>query len=141
MAPLINNGWLKLTDGSDTMLLFFEECKCDWKLSPTIKHYAAKNHLVYNQQKQWYVWKVKNIHLISHSDFSTFMDTLKDWMSDPPFTFSIIRNTGNDEIEWDGDNETYSVSIAKNGLKGAEKNAPQDGDFYKVGMVVFEQAG
>lgn len=141
MATLISNGWLELTNGVDTMLLFFKRCLAIFNFKPTIKHYSGKAHLGYSLEKQWLEWKVENIILEDHSDFSTFVDTIKDWQSDEPFTLKVKRSSGS-YIEWDGDNTSFLVLVAPPGLNQMEKKSPgdQDGPFY-IRFVKFEQAG
>ena len=42
MANLnIGSGWLYLSDDSDYMLIYFKQCKWDFKMQPTIRHYAG----------------------------------------------------------------------------------------------------
>ena len=138
----ITDGWLYLHDGSDGFKLYVETITMDWKFNPKISHYAGKTHLFYNLEKEWYEWKCKNIYLTSHTNFSSVMDQLKDWMADSQeLTFLTQRNSGGNYIEWDGDNTSYTVAIAKDGLKGAEKISPGDGDVYVIGLLILEQVG
>jgi hypothetical protein len=143
MGVIINEGWLVLSKGSDSMLVYFEECKVDWKTNPTSRHYSGPTHLRYTTKKQWYEFKVKNIWLTSHANFSSFIDYITDWHNNTPYTFTlkVIRNTSTDYIEWDGDNTEFVVSIKKDGLRDEEKVSPHDGSIYRIGMIIFEQCG
>ena len=141
MAVLINDGYLELTDGSDTMLLFFLECVADFIFKPKIKHYSGPAHLGYSLRKQWLEWTFRNIILETHADFTLFVDTIKDWQRDEPFTLKVKRSGGS-YIEYDGDNTEYTVMVADGGLKQMEKKSPgsQDGPYY-IRFVKFIQAG
>jgi hypothetical protein len=141
MAIIINEGWLYLADATNSMLVYFEECKVDWKTNPTSRHYSGGGALRFTNKKQWWEFKVKNIWLTSHTNYSNFIDYLKDWMNTSPYTITlrVIRNTGGSYIEWDGDNTSYTVAVKKDGLRDAQKVSPHDGDIYKIGMLIFEE--
>jgi len=141
MGVIINDGWLNLVSGSDSFLLAFKQCKADWKVEPSIKHYAGKSHMGYHMGKQYFVWKIKDIIFSSHTDLSNFMQYIDDWENSGPFYLRVIRNSSTNYIEFDGVNTSYTVMVAKGGIKGIEKIAPGDGDVYKIGMLVLEQAG
>lgn len=142
MATVVDEGgYLELTDGTNTMLVPYEELKVDEISNPTFKHYAGKNHMFYDLRKTWLVFKVKGIHFTSHTNFSSFQDYIKDWQAAGAFTLKVRRNSTPNYAEWDGDNTSYTVAVAKNGKKGSEHISPADGDIWKISMLVFEQAG
>ncbi len=141
MTVLINNGFLELSDGIDTMLLFFKVCLATFMFKPTIKHYSGDSHIGYSLSKRWLEWKIENLILENHSDFSTFVDTIKDWQAADPFTLKVKRSAGS-YIEFDGDNTSFTVMVQQPGLQQMEKKSPgsQDGPYY-IKFIKFEQAG
>ena len=117
--------------------------KMDFITNPKIEHYAGENHLVYNTKKQWFTWKCKGILFISHSDYSTFMDYIKYWMDNNySMTMKTVRNTNlTDFVEWDGDNTSYTVSVAKDGIKEVEKKGYENVDVWEIALLCLEQSG
>lgn len=135
------NGWLYLSDGSDTMEVWFQRCFVKFNIRPLKElHETGALNLIIPGGAQWLEWTVQNILLTSHSDFSTFVDTLKDWSTSDNFTLKINRD-GSNYIEWDGDNTSFTVNL-KTGLEGMEKINPGTRDgIYRIGRLVFVQGG
>jgi len=141
VATLINNGYLKLTNSTDILLLACEKISADFKMKPKIKHQPGGNHYGYDLGIKWLEWKAESIIFDSHTDWSTCIDTLKDWQLAGTFTLSVIRDGSNNEMEFDGDNSTYTV-LLKNGLKQLRAlSITQFSDKWVIGSIIFEQAG
>lgn len=141
MTIIINNGWLELTNGTDTLLLYFQELKVDFPMEPTIEHIEGSFNYGFDLSLAYLVFKVKGIIILTHADLTNCIDHLKDWQQANPFTLKIKRNTTPDYIEWDGDNTSFTV-LMKTGLREMEKlsRGSIDGP-YRIGLVIFEQAG
>lgn len=138
----IEEGWLLLHDGTNGFKLFVDVITMDQKTEPKISHYADKTHLYYELGKEWMEWKCKNIYHTSHTNLSAFLDKLKDWRaSSQELTFLTQRTSGGSYTEWDGDNTSYTVCVAKDGLKGVEKISPGDGDVWIIALLILEQIG
>lgn len=141
MTVHIDKGWLNVSQGGDSMRVYFETVKVDTKNEPTISHYPFRSHLFYTTQKRWEVFKFKNVSFDNHTEFSLFIDIIWDWQAIGTFTLKVERDDIGTGIEWDGDNQTYEVAIPKGGVRGKEKIAPDDGGPYQIGMLILEQAG
>ena len=140
MTIVINNGWLELTNGTDTLLLYFETLKVDFAMEPTIEHIEGSNY-GFDLSLAYLVFKVKGIIILTHADLSNCIDYLKDWQQVNPFTLKIKRNTTPNYIEWDGDNTSFTV-LMKTGLREMEKLSMGSIDGpYRIGLVIFEQSG
>lgn len=115
----------------------------DFITNPKIEHFAGEGHLVYNTKKQYFVWKIKGILFTSHTDYSSFMDYIKSWMDNNySMTMKTVRNTNlTDFVEWDGDNTSYTVSVAKDGIKEVEKMGYENADIWQISLLVLEQSG
>lgn len=137
---IINEGWLILSNGTDTLKLYFEGCKVSLKMKPNINHFTGQGHFGFDMQKWYLEFKVQKIYGTSHANFSSIIDYLTDWQSLGSFNLQIYRDTSSNMIEWDGDHTTFPVML-KTGLNDMEKIAPRDGVIYVIGNVIFEQAG
>ena len=138
---MINNGWLELTNGTDTLLLYFESLKVDFAVDPTIEHIEGTFNYGFDLSIAYLVFKIKGIILENHADLSNCIDYLKDWQQAAPFTLKIRRNTTPNYIEWDGDNTSFTV-LMKTGLREMEKlsRGSIDGP-YRIGLAIFESSG
>lgn len=141
MTIIINNGFLELTDGTDTLLLYFEELKVDFAMDPTIENIEGTTNYGFDLSIAYLVFKVKGIIILTHADLTNCIDYLKDWQQSAPFTLKIRRNTTPNYIEWDGDNTSFLV-LMKTGMREMEKlsRGSIDGP-YRIGMIIFSQAG
>jgi len=87
---------------------------------------------------EYLVFEAQNIHLTSHTDFSSCIDYLKDWQAAGTFTLKVIRDTSTNHAEWDGDNTSFTV-VLKSRIKGMEKMAPGDDDNWMINSLLFEE--
>lgn len=141
MATIINEGYLELTDGTDTLLLYFKQCKWDYIRNPKNKHFAGGSHLGYDLGKKWLEWTFIDIYGTSHSNMANIILYLNNWQTnDHHFTLKIKRD-GSNYIACDGTNTSFTVNMP-NGMKQMEKIAPgtQDGP-YVIKMLKLEQCG
>lgn len=141
MADIITGGYMEISDGSDTIYAMFVQLKVDIKISPTIKHYSGPTNFGYSLLKRHWVFKFTKVLLEDHTDFSNFIDYVLDWQDSAPFTLKVKRADAS-YIEFDGDNTSYTVMVAKDGIRDIEKlsKGDQDGP-YQIGMLILEQAG
>ena len=140
MTVIINDGWLKVDDGSDSMRLMFEQCKIDWFLEPTIKHYAGGAHSGYTTGKRWLVFKVINIWFTTHTKFDDFTTYITSFQDDGAFELEIYRNTDSDKLQIDG-NDSWDVMIQKHGIKEMQKYGFENEQIYQIGQLMLEEAG
>jgi hypothetical protein len=133
------NGWLYLSDGSDSMEVWFQRCLVKFVIRPLkVVNEVAGINITIPGGKQYLEWNFQGILLTSHEDFSTFIDTIKDWATSANFTLGVKRD-GSNYIEWDGDNSTYTVNMTR-GLEGMEKKSPGTQDkAYVIGRIIFRQ--
>lgn len=141
MTTIINQGFLELTDGSNTFLVYFERLYVDLVREPTIEHIEGGVNYGYDLLKQFLKFYVQNVTLTSHSDFSSFVDYITDWQDAGTFTLKVKRDSTH-YIEWDGDNTSFTVLLAYPGFQKMEKIAPGDQDtLYQIQTMIFEEAG
>jgi hypothetical protein len=132
-------GWLYLEKSGDTMEVWFQRAIVKFIIKPLKElHEVAGINLFIGGGQKYLTFTIQNIFLTSHSDFSTFVDTLKDWAEAGTFSLKIKRDNTN-HIEWDGDNTEFTVGL-KTGLEGMEKRNPGTTDgTYVIGRLVFVQ--
>jgi len=138
LATLIDDGWLHLTNGTDTMKLACKRVTWDWKWNPSIVHYAGGGHYGIDLQEQALRVTAQMVLFGSLSDAETFLSTLRTWQDSGTFSLSVSYD-GTNYIKLDGTNSTFTV-VSK-GPGKVEKISPASGTIYAVGQVMFEQAG
>ena len=140
MATIIDDGYLELTDGTDTLKLACEEIIVDMVLKPKMKHYEGGTNLGYDLGVNYFIFKVSGVILDSYTKFKNCISYLKSWQASAPFSLKIKRDTTN-YTEWDGSNTTFKV-LVKGGLKALEAlSITQFEDVWYIGNITFEEAG
>ena len=141
MTTLINDGWLVLSNGTDTMKLACETISIDKMRSPEISHFLGGSSFGYDIDKDsFFIAKASNIYFHSHTDAALCQQKLDSWQSAAPFTLQIIRNTSASLTLIGGLYTTITVLMQK-GYSGVEKIAKGDQDLWKIGKITFEEAG
>lgn len=144
MANLINEGgWLYLGDSSNYVLILFEECKWDQiEKGAKIKHIAGETQYGFTTQVRWLVWKFKNVYILTHANYSTFMTYMKTWQNAGSITLKVIRHSTPSYIAFDGSNTSYTVMIPEGGIRGWQKLSLGDEDGpYRLDMLTLEESG
>jgi len=139
MGVIVNNGWLHLISGSDTLKLFFQKLTWDWKFQPKIKHFASNSHMSYSLGKKLIVMKVKGILFEDESDFEDTLKYIDSWSDSGPFTVKVQKNSDGSFVELDGTNE--SILMMQKDIKNNEHVSPGDQDVWQIGMLILEQGG
>lgn len=139
MGVIVDKGWLWIYSGSDYLKLYFDKCEVDWKLSPKIKHYAGEGAMGYDIRKWWLIFKCFDVWATSHTDFALIQEYLRDWQKDGVFTLKVVRDGSDNGIKYDGTNETYSVMIPKDGMKGSSKVSRGTQEYFKIKMLILEE--
>ena len=141
MVDIIIDGWLWVTNGSDYLKLGTEEILWDIMVDPKIEHYYGGAHLGYDLEKKWLVLKVIGIKIKSHANYASIVSNLMAWQVAGSMILSVVRNTSNNKITFDGSNSNYPVLIKKPGLKQMQKVSPDNQDRYRIETLTFEQTG
>ena len=140
MGVIINQGWLWLYSGSDYLKLYFDECKVDWKLSPKISHYAGEAGMMYDIKKWYLIFKCFKVWATSAANFASINEYLRIWQAAGTFTLKIVREgVSNTGIKFDGTNETYTVAIAKDGVKDMQKISRGTQEYFNIQMLMLEE--
>lgn len=139
MANLIEDGWLHLTNGSDSMKLACRTIKWDTVFDPTIDHYEGKISFGYDLGVDWQVIKVGGIIFSSESDLTIFNLKLRAWQFAGTLALRVQRKAAGDFEKIDGVHTYYPV-LSK-GTADATKIEAEDGEHYEVGKLQFELAG
>ena len=139
MVTVIDDGWLVLTDGTDTFKVFFQQALVMILFDPTIEHNPG-SHYGFNLV-EYIIIKVSGILFNSTTKYENFMLYMRNWQGTNPFTLSIYKDTSSNKLKLDGENTDFSVLIPSSGIQGGSKIAPEDGEVYRIETITFEQAG
>lgn len=142
MAVLINEGWVYFGDSSNNMLLYFEECKVDWKFKGVkIKHIAGKTNYFFTTRVRWLEFKFKKIYLTSHANLVTFLSYMEDWLDASGITLKVKRDASN-FISFDGSNTSWTTALPEGGMRDIQKISAGDQDGpYTIGFLMLVEAG
>ena len=140
MANLIEDGWLILSNGTDTLELACREIKWDVILNPTLDHYEGKFSLGYDLSIEFFIFQVSGILFDTNAKYKIFAAKILDWQHTSPFTLKIQRTLAGAFEYPDGTYITYTVLLQK-GFAGAQKISKGDQEYYEIGKVIFEEAG
>ncbi len=141
MGVIINQGWLTVADDStptNSMKVYFERATVDFIFEPIIKHYPSNAHYGYNPSKEWLVFNIRNIILTSHSNFSSFVDYIKDWNNASSIYIRLQYDTTPNYIEWDGDSTFFEVLLLR--LTGMHQVSSSK-ELFIIERAIFEQVG
>lgn len=104
------------------------------------KHYPNQGGYTYHDGTRWLEFTIRDILMTSHSNFSSFIDYITDWLdSSSEFTLQIVRDSSLNKVEWDGDNTSFTVTIKTPGLKGMEQIAKEPKELYLIREITFEE--
>lgn len=140
MANLIEDGWLHLGNGTDTMKLACRTIKWDTIMQPDISHYEGGMSFGYDLGVNWLMVKVSGIILSSNSDVTIFQTKLSAWQLAGTLQLSIQRKAAGTLETLDASNTIFPV-LASKGYSDVTKIEGEDGETYEVGKIQFEQAG
>lgn len=139
MVLVIDEGWLVLTDGTDTFKVFFQQALVFVIFEPTIEHNPG-GHYGFNLV-EYLVIKVKNLWFNTTAKYENFMSYMRAWEGFTPFTLSIYKDTSDNKLKLDGDNTDFLVLIPSSGIQGGQKVSGGDDTVYRIDGITFEQAG
>jgi hypothetical protein len=138
MATLVDDGWLWLTDGVDTLKLACVNVTWDILRFPNIDHYEGDFHLGYDLKRKYILVKVNQIIFDTYAKRKTAINTLNTWQDSGLIDLQIQRKSTGAFEEFVGSNTTLP-SLMKYGLKNVQKVVNGDREFYIIGKVDFEQ--
>lgn len=139
MTVLINDGWLWLSNGTDTMKLACRQISYDHPRAPEITHYEGGISFGYDLDLEFIIVKASGIILTNNADMVIFNDKINDWLKTAPITLQLQRNTGGSFEKFDGTNTT--LTVLSKGSSGIQKIAHEDGVTYEVTKMEFEESG
>ena len=139
MANLIEDGWLHLTDGSDTMKLACREIKWDTIFTPDITHFEGGVSFGYDLGVDWLTVKVSGIIFKTNAAFTIFNTKIRAWQK-TGFSLKVQRKAAGDFEPLDGTHTIFPVLLPK-GYSDATKIEHAEGETYEVGKAQFDQAG
>ena len=139
MGVIINQGWLWLYSGADYLKLYFDKCEVDWKLNPKISHYSGGAGMMYDTQKWWLVFKCFDVWATSAANFASIQEYMRTWQKAGTFTLKIVKDAANNGIKFDGTNQTYTVAIPKDGVKGMSKVSRGTQEYFNIKMMLLEE--
>ena len=140
MANLIEDGWLHLTNGIDTMELACREIKWDVLRAPDITHEVGGWNFGYDLGIKFVIVKVSGILFDTNAKVGIFIDKLNEWLDSGTISLKVQRNTGGSFEPLDGTNTSYPM-LSPKGASGIQKIAKENGTVYEVSKCDFEQAG
>ena len=137
MTVIVNNGWLWLTDGTDYLKLRCREVTADLIMKPTFIHAPGVNFSM--DVGTWYwVFKASGVIFNSYTDYTNTLAYLQDWQASAAFTLSVLRNTSENAMAFDGTDTTYTVRL-KDGIKGIAKPGNENNTVFEIGALTFEE--
>lgn len=140
MATIVDDGWLVLTDGSNTLKLAFQRLVARRVFAGAkIKHYDGGGHYGYDFGKRYWTFNISGIYFKNHTDYDNTVKYLEDWQDAGTFTLSVYRNSSSNLMTFDSDS-TITVMIPQGGFQ-VEKIAPYNGTVYVMEKLQLEQAG
>ena len=140
MAVIINKGWLILTNGVDTLKVYFQKFTAQRVfMGSHIEHYLGGTHYFYDMGARYWNFIIKNVMFDSHTDMNNAIVYLENWQDAGTFTLSVQRNSTGDFVSFDGDT-TITVAIPQGGFS-LEKLAAYNDDNYVLTKLQLEQAG
>ena len=139
MANLIEDGWLHLTNATDSMKLACRTIKWDTVFDPDITHYEGRISFGYDLGVDWLVIKVSGIIFKSEADLTIFNLKLRSWQLAGSMALRVQRKVAGDFEKMDGTHTYYPV-LSK-GIADVTKIEGDDGEHYEVGKIQFELAG
>lgn len=140
MANLIEDGWLHLSDGSDTMKLACRTIKWDTIFQPDISHYEGGFSFGYDLGTNWVMIKVSGIIFKTNADLTIFQTKLSAWQVAGTIRLSVQRKAAGTLETLDASNTIFPV-LASKGYSDVTKIEGEDGEHYEVGKIQFEQSG
>ena len=96
--------------------------------------------MMYDTQKWWLVFKCFDVWATSAANFASIQEYLRSWQAAGTFTLKILKEgTTFTGIKFDGTNETYTVAIPKDGVKGMSKVSRGTQEYFKTKMIILEE--
>lgn len=140
MATLIDDGWLYLSNGSDTMKIACIEISYDHIRDGEANHYEGGINFGYDMNLNYFMIKVSGMVFKTKAAVEIFKDKFNSWLTSAPITLRIQDNTAPTYEKFDGTNTTLTV-ISPKGYSGYKKIAHENGTVWVIDKCGFEEAG
>ena len=139
MTKLIEDGWLWVDNGTDSMELAVKIIEHNIPRAPDIMHYNAGGSHGWDLGKKNVIIKVKGIMFETLADMETFQLKIDAWQSAGTIDVKVQVTEGGTYQKLDGTNTVYPC--LHYGTEKGMKLGSGDNTIYEVGQMIFELAG